>query len=530
MAQRPRHRHFVILPVFLGLLGLSLLSAFFGTSALTASVTQNRDIVSLSGGMQLIAGEGSAVDTSGAVPTIREGSVLVRSAGIAQVHTALCDVLGLASTFHVVAGHDTVTVSAITTPVLVSVEGRRALVPTGMQLQVTGDLPGIALGYVAWRSKRVAAPLPEHFLRDQLLAFRDVPEAESALPPSVAKFPPDDPTLPSVQFPATQERAREEWRTEVLGVLRSRIDQDDASGARAMLEHPAFRPAFADAQSLSTLVTLAGRAPEGAAGLKPLLLAFLSDRHDLWLLAAVHPAFSAAAWSMGIPALSPEEGALLAFGLPEADRRSEGLSPVVVQWWEDFVTARIAGEQDPRSLVEPLLTAELPLIEEHQKSGAPERAQVLAHALLAFAEPVVTALPKILQKSLAAAEALTDQTFTVFPASNSSFSVSSVAAKESSSSSSAAALRPIAAEERVAAIEQALSEAGALFTIQAKITSLDDGQSVHVSGILFSSSQVDRAYEFDVDVGDNQVSHIVQDGKEMPYPMALEAFLEWVRK
>jgi len=84
--------------------------------------------------------------------------------------------------------------------------------------------------------------------------------------------------------------------------------------------------------------------------------------------------------------------------------------------------------------------------------------------------------------------------------------------------------------ERVSIVTAALEQAGALFSLQTKIEPKEDGQSVQVRDILFSSSKGDLLYMFDVDIRSLQVSSIVQNGKLLPYPMAMDAFLQWVRE
>ena len=527
MSLRSRHRHLVAFPIFVAVLSLSLLPTVRFSSSLTASVTDAQEVISLEGGAQVLPGEGSALDTSAGVPFLRNGQLLMHSEGIVQLRTAHGYVLGVAGAFHVVADETSATVSAITAPVLVSVAGRRALVTPGMQLRLQGPLTGPEAGFASWREVRVTDPLPEHFLRDQLLALKHFGPAHDVLPLAEA-VPADEPVMAALNLPAAQERAKEEWRLQVLGALRLHIEQGNEAEARAMLSRPAFRMALTDPRSLSPLVVLAARAPDGAAGLRPLLLGFLFDRHDLWLLAALHPVFHTGAWSAGVPALAAEESALLAFGLPEADRASQGFSPVVTRWWAESVTAFIADQQqDPLPLIEPLLTALLPVVERSMEEGYPERAQTLARSLQSFAEPVASRLSATLTLALTKAQRLTEVQANLFA--SSATSASSVSS-QGSSVPSQPVLTPINPEERVMIVTAALEQAGALFSLQTTIEPKEDGQAVTVRDILFASPKGDLSYMFDVDVPTLQVSSIVQEGKLLPYPMSLDAFLQWVRQ
>ncbi|MFA5273125.1 MAG: hypothetical protein WC353_03105 [Candidatus Peribacter sp.] len=523
-----RHRHLVALPLFLAVLGLSVIPSLPQTSSLIASTTGRDNVITLADGAQMLLGEGADIDTSGPAPVLQKGSALIRTEGIVQIRTPVCDILTIAGAFHVVAGESLVTVSAITAPVLLSTAGHRAIVSPGQQMRIASTLTGIEAGAASWQAARTSTALPGHFLREQLRALQNFPAASERLPASQSLIPPDEPVIPSAQLAAAQERAREAWRIEILGSLRWYVEQKDDNGARAILTRPAFRTALADGRSLSSLVTLASRTEDGAAGLRPLLVKFLTDRHDLWLLAALHPAFHTGAWVAGMPSLTPEEQVLLAFVLPLADRAPQGFSPVVVRWWQEEVSTFIAGQSDPLSLVEPLLTSLLPVVEQNIADNYPERAQRLAHALMTFSEPVSDQLPPELHKSLISLQQRVDPHVELFP--SSADSSSSIASVTSVSSASSSSLPPIDPQERVRTVEFALEQAGALFSLQTKLEPSEDSQSVHVRDILFSSSKGDLPYAFDVNARTMQVSSIVQNGKLLPYPMEMDAFLQWVRQ
>ena len=538
MTPHKRHRHFVAFPLFLALLGIIFVPFTGPSSSLRASVSSEQEVMSLPDGTQVLLGDESVLDTLSAAAFLRQGSALVRSENIAQIRTSSCDILALAGAFHLIAGETSTTVSAMTAPVLVSVSGRRAVVPVGMQMRIAGPLTGIEAGFAAWRSARSLAPLPEHFIRDQVFALQQFPSVVDVLPVAQSLFPSEE-SHSALELPAAQARAKEAWRLQVLGSLRWHIEQQDDAGVRALLDRSAYHAAFADARSLPALVTLAGRTADGAAGLRSLLLRFLADRHDVWLLAALHPSFHTGAWTAGVPALTQEELTLLAFGLPKVDRAPQGFSPVVVRWWEQTVHAFIAEQKEPSALVEPLLLDLLPVIEQDVQDGYPERAQTLARALTHFADPLDRLSP-VLRSSLAEAGRLTEGAVDLFasPLDSAPFdsaqgrrgdtAVSS--ASSASSASSVSSVAPMDPNERVSIVTSVLEQAGALFSLQTKIEPKEDGQSVTVRDILFSSSKGDLPYMFDVNARSLAVSSIVQNGKFLPYPMKMDAFLTWVRE
>ena len=530
MTSQKRHRHFVALPLFLAVLGFSLVPLSGTTSSLTAAVRSAHGMITLSDGTQILPSEDSVLEEGVAAPFLYRGSALIRSESIVQVRTSRCDVLAMAGAFHLITGEEETTVSALTAPVIVSVSGQRALIPVGMQMRIAGPFNGLSEGFAAWMGSRGTMRLPEHFFREQLAALRAFPVAHDALPARREDLPPRVPAS-ALALPMAQERSAEAWREDVLGALRFRIEAQDDDAARLMLKDEAFHPAFADARSLSALVVLAGRVTDGSAGLRPLLLPFLSDRHDLWLLAAMHPTLHTGAWTAGIPSLTDEENALLSFGLPVADRAPQGFSPIVTRWWGDAVLAFIARQRDPLSLIEPLLTHLLPVVQRDVEDGYPERAQTLARALQSFAEPVSGRLSAVLALALEKTERNTAASVDLFAPPASSSASSALHSSKSDGGSSSSSLPPLDPHERIAVVTAALEQGGALFSLQTKIEPKDDGESVAVRDILFSSvKEGDLPYAFNVNVRTMQVSSIVRDRKSLPYPMALEAFLRWVRE
>jgi hypothetical protein len=540
MTSQKRHRHFVALPLFLAVLGLSLVPLSGTTSSLTAAVRSAHGMITLSDGTQILPGEDSVLEEGVAAPFLHRGSALVRSESIVQVRTSHCDVLAMAGAFHLITGEEETTVSALTAPVIVSVSGQRALVPVGMQMRIVGPFNGLSAGFAAWMSSRGTMPLPEHFFREQLAALRAFPVAHDALPAGREDLPPRVP-VSALALPMAQERSAEAWREDVLGALRFRIEAQDDDAARLMLKDEAFRPAFADARSLSALVVLAGRVTDGTAGLRPLLLPFLADRHDLWLLAAMHPTLHTGAWTAGIPSLTDEEYALLSFGLPMTDRAPQGFSPIVTRWWGDAVLAFIARQRDSLSLIEPLLAHLLPVVHRDVEDGYPERAQTLARTLHAFADPVDRLSPA-LRSSLEEAVRLTEGSAHFLASSVAasgdmgdlhpavSSSAPALQSSKSDGGSSSSSLPPLDPHERIAVVTAALEQGGALFSLQTKIDPREDGESVAVRDILFSSPAGDIPFTFDVSVRTMQVSAIVRNGKLLPYPMPMAAFLEWAHQ
>lgn len=516
----PRHRHFVVFPLFFLIAVISVSPVFSGRSV-RASLDASGSVEDLGGGLQAQMTDG-AILRRAAVPAIEQGSGLFRAEGIAQVRVREGTVLALHGAFHIVTDGRDVTVSALTAPVFVLVSGTPVLVPPGMQYRVPSAAPPAAgEDIAAWVAARETMALPAHFLREQILALRDFPQPEWM---PQASFLPAEASALSGYFPAARERKTEERRLLILGALRSAVESADAEAMRAVLA-PAHSAALSDPLSLPTVVALAAR--DGVPSMvRAALLRHLSPRRDLWLLAALHPVLRDGAWTMATPSLSDEERLILAFGLPLCDRQAEGISPVVRGWWARDVERMIADSPRPLPLVSALLEEHLPIVEEYVRLQYPERARALARALAGFAGPVRRHLPADIDRGLNGVLSIVDSSFRP--------DLAQEVRRDTSAQTAAHPVPetpPVPAEERIARVRSALEQAGALFSLRTKLQLLGDGRSVRAEAVFFASASAgDRECTFDVDIGAGEVSSIMVSGKRMPNAMPLQAFLEWVRQ
>jgi hypothetical protein len=207
---------------------------------------------------------------------------------------------------------------------------------------------------------------------------------------------------------------------------------------------------------------------------------------------------------------------------------SGGISPVILRWWAEDVTAVIGSEEDPVPLVTELLTWQLPVVRRNLEEGYPESAQILVKALEAFAQPLAERIHPDLLQELRSVRALTEQEIEIFPMEQRKRENGEMTSNTLPSSSSSS-LTADDASHLVQVAEENLGAAGALFTVQTSVAAMTEN-TVRVNGILFPSSEADRIYDFNFNVQNQKISSIVQDGVAMPYGLSLDAFLAWARK
>jgi len=480
--------------------------------------------MTLSQGIQMIRGEGGQVRADDPPVLVHDAALFVHP-GIFEVRAGGFRFLGMAGAFHLVLNGDTVTASAITSPVLVERNGQKVLIPVGYQWSGAGDLPIVQEGVFAWASARSFDVLPQHFLRDQLLVLNDVSESDAGLPHPRSDVAYDEDSY-RLLLPKARAREHALLRDRIIGALRYRLEKEDRTGAQALLQDSRFTAFLDEEDGFPALVVLAARHCDEAPDVCTELLSRIAVEPDLWLLSAYHPGLRNAVWAQDVPALSQEERTLLAFTLPASDSLTESLSPVVLTEWTRQAVALVSGSDERSSLVTELLLAHFPVVKRYAESGYPERAAEIVQGLQAIAGPVKSVLSADVLRGLKDAEAQVEHTVELSALEEAS-SVSSASGKARSSSSPAQAMKGVEHVDRIATVM--LEDAEALFTTQTRIEPLNDFKA-HVEGILFGAPDGDHTYVFDLNVVTEEVSGIVRDGKALPYALTFPKFLEWVRK
>lgn len=530
------HRHFVAVPLFLLALVLPLLLPHGGASRTEAptgelyqwEAAQDQPF-SLPDGTKGVLFQGAALTTgSSAVLQLRDGSVLASSPAAIRMQAGDASLTGFHGALHVTYVNGTLSVAALTTPVLLRHGGFAFVLPQGMQRRWTLDaLPRVGDPSAVAAELAAALSVPADFYRDQLLLLG--PDDDAASSGGVSSRPSDAPLASLFQFPAAHERSLEAWAEQAADALRQSLLSGDDAIAGQTLADPTFLALLskaADGQRRVLALLAAGFARPGVA------LQLLPALHDpdVRLLSLLHPGLRAAAWFQPLDDLSADDRAVALLEFPSADVLPDAASPLTVRQWE--TAAQAAWNGPSRSQILSIFLSALDDFRARaERSGYPDRLRRYAGHVVTFSSSGSNALASAgdalapWQHLLSvSADISTDPlpppsavTADLVPAAASSSSVSSVASPTTEQAD--------AARESV---RQQLGEHGAAFSTQTVIQ-IQTATVVAVRSILFPAPDGDHSYDFTLDTATNQVRDIRKDGTALPLPLSLEAFYGWVK-
>ena len=475
-ARNARHRHFLGVPVFALLLGMTLwtggeqlysgvLLSDIPLGTIAASGADRA--FSLPRGISGMLREDGVLRDDGDELSLEEGTALLQSTGLVRLRSGNVVIEGFHGGFLASKTADKLSLYALTTPVLLRRDEHRIIVPVGL----SGE----------WQ--------------------------ESALP---------------VVFNLTAAaEERGELRLLDAGVARDQL--------RALADLPSMQPRVSAqtgraSETAALLLASAAQRPSAAAE----LLADTPDV-DLWLLASFHPDFLLAAWETPGPLAMPKEPRLLRWLLlPSSDVGKAHPGRSVERW-----TAQLRKHLDdttPSARLE-MLHALLTTMRGYRPfidgSEFPERLQRTAGALQQVIGPWTAELSPDDQKFFAAwntIDAIASYSEPA-PLPPDPLPASTVS---SSSGESLAPEEPFDHAAIEARVKQLLLGAGALFTTQTQL-SAESATRVRVSHLVFASSTGESQYRFLLDLAKNEAQGIERDGKPQPYPLSLEALGKWAK-
>lgn len=386
MPPRDRHRHFLVAPVFLALLALSLAGDRMNN---VRSYSPAPGIVRLPGGGGVRLRNAVRMDLHTAPALLTEGDLTVVSRGIARIRTDRFLLTGLAGAWQVHANVQRVTVSALESPVLVEGGGEKMLVPVGYRWESQRGLPPLTQGLEPWlaaRSIRRMSP-------EEMAAVREAnPPSEFRVPQSrgIADL------FRAVQFPAALSRNAEVAEDASLQNLAGSLERgDDEEALRIFLEISQTAP---KEKFFPFLWDLPNPSP-----LRSAFVSLLSEDSAQWMIAAVHPRLRGTLWALPTAELSREDRLLLLFLLPQANIDDAGLPRPALRMWENEAQTLLQEAKDPRELAEKLVRFFAPFAVSLEKLGYPERAQVLLTAISGAVDRSGTELSAGAQTKLTAA-------------------------------------------------------------------------------------------------------------------------------
>jgi hypothetical protein len=528
-----RHRHFVMIPLLA--LGIAVSGGIVVLSQGHASLTDRPWTETSDGGLhgRLISGPdlsgvlsmGGSLEYRGDLPELTDGTLLVSALSPVRIRAAGRIVTAVGGGFHLTVRGDSLTVAALTAPVLVAEASARHVIPAGMQWRSTGEpLARMGAGIPAWMAARALQPLPRRFQSDRVAALmplserarEHLPAARTSIPPS-----PDVRLLPLLEEAVVRER--HEWIESVLGALRSRIEAEDTVAVQTMLLDPALSRVFSSprAQQAAAYFLFAY---DASTALQQQLLPLIASDPDLWVLVAVHPKTAAVAWTLGEPEdVTSELVAVRILLFPASDIAGTAGNAVAWERWREELKAFVAHSSDPRRTVEDLLTALAPLVQDREERGYPARARLLAEALRAVARPHVDAL-SVDAHAAYNALALLDRV--------------NADALEEETPFSAPAQAPVPSPPEPRALDglalsavarSVLQQADAAFSVATRIIPVGEGL-VQIEGIIFAGSAQDRVMDFLLDLAKGEVREIHDGVRGYPHGMGWEAFVQWAKR
>lgn len=532
-----KHRHFVAGPMLALMIGVSILSGGFETSAqspeLSASVMRlsEGEVLSLGGGMQAISYSGEGFDLSADTPVFHGGSALIAGNGFVRLQIREWEVSGFHGAFHLSSNGDSFTVAALTTPALIRKGSHIMIVPSGMQWRSDAEnaLPLLPAGFALWTEGRTVSLLPERFFARQLqnLAFL-ANEDTSAFLPEVRTIEPWPlwTKFPSLRIGTAQEEATEEWNEEVLGYFRYLLEQGDAEKADAFMHNELYADLLSTSSVRTKLASIFPRLEkEGAARL--LLLGYLMEKEDFWLISSLHPSFREETWGLFGPDLSREAMALRLFMLPQSLRAPEPVSTFVLQRWayeaEHFVTGNATS-----TFVHTLVQHFLPFVSYFEEQGYPERSRKLARALSQIVENTEVSLPADIHASIKEALSFSRVSLEDPPPAPALEKVTEPVAEVVEvveEKPEVASYTPDVVERRTYSV---LRDIGALFLVDTAIDAVEPN-TARVTNIVIPTSTGDQKFNFHYNVATGQIERVIVGNKEYPYSLSIEAFRDWVR-
>ena len=536
-AERSRHRHFVALPLLVAAILATVAAGGEGVRAQGAEDRRSHDVdggeaVTLVSGARAVLFGGADVDRSAETPILRDGTVLLSGRGIVELRAGAYFLVGMDGAYHATLQDGTLTVAALTTPVL-AMDGRSvALVRAGMQWSANGSkLSILADGIRAWTADRKEAPLPEHFIRREIALLGD---------PGTGVLPGrDGRQAPSLLLVGSaRRRGVDDARERLLGELRDAVEAGSVTGVQSLLADSELAALLGTDRGLAVVAVLLSALPEGSALRLP-LLDILARQEDLLLVLSLHEKYRAEAWLAGTAELAREARAARIFAITGAPGGRGLHSALLAERLRGEIAALRAALDSPVPVFTELISTAADTVERAEGNGHPAFARLLAGAVAGASADVEGQLGGEAQAALAAlrsfgqVDARREMVFeddedgrgegdSVGAAVPEQIPIAGATDVHSAESFNPADVARMA--------EDVLTGAGGLFTVRTEIVGVAPHRA-EVRRMVFASPAGDREASFTIDFREDRVRDIdLGDGRSYPYESGIEGFLEWVRR
>ncbi|MDD5026496.1 MAG: hypothetical protein PHH13_03940 [Candidatus Peribacteraceae bacterium] len=516
------HRHFLILPVFLFLL---LISLFGASSSQNASIMRQTDpkierfpaVISWGVHAQAMVWSDTLVDRAGSVPRLLSGPLLVKTDGIVEMDVADLHLTGMNGGTYVTVRGGVVTVAALTTSMLATSGQRSVLIPAGLQWSGNGRIASYDAGVTQWAKSRALSAVPATFKRTQLMQLESFPTV--SLPTGSVDFSPGrffSFAFNGWRLPAAQQRVDRLYEEEVFRELTRCIQEGDRECVMEILHDADNEEDLSDQRGQGILASLLSQISGDSVMTNMLLTALMRDDR-FWLLATIHPQWRLHAWGVDHPTPSTEMRMLHLFVLPQSDVWVDALPIVILRRWEQEAADLLTLDADPRSLLNHLVSVLVPIVHTETILGYPERARILATSLTNIVVEYKELLSSTASVAVQSLSQPGDEPFDVITHD-----------LEAAASSSERSMQSFDPERVVGLAEELLRESGAAFTVQTSFEALDASR-VRVTKIVFSGVHGDLSYDFLLDTVQRTVSGVVVGGRPLPNELSLQEFVRWAR-
>ncbi len=384
------HRHFVAAPLLALFLLMPLILSgsrnlradTLGNSPLSAG-SANEERFSFPDGMYGIVAQDGRLAHEDLSTRLYQGDALVAAQGLSTLDAAGLRLQGFHGAFYVSVSPTSVSVAALTTPVLLAKAQYRLIIPAGFQGRFDPSALPSDLDPLQSAGDMTALPgIPDDFMSAQLQALSRLTPPETGI--DFAESLPVVPTL--LQFPAAQARETAARLSSFLTAVDEAIKADDQEQVTKLLEDPL-------AQTIPSSLAAQRRLPVLLAdslahpGVTLTVLSWTQDP-DLWLLASSHPELQAAAWAATLPATVPDAyRTLRILAFPVCDLAAEPAPQFARGKWAQSARDLIASQKDPKPLVAALLSVMDTYRESAQRRQFPQRLQDYSDALAQMADP-----------------------------------------------------------------------------------------------------------------------------------------------
>lgn len=516
---RLRHRLYVVLPLFLAIAWIGINGNSQASLLRSMSVTQSGSLTMIDGDRAVL--EGGDISMSGSVIQL-DGSSLIAGKSLISVQADGYTMEGWNGVFEADASaQHKLTVAALTTPVLISRDADRWIVPVGMQLTIADQTGTVPQSVMDWMRTRRPIALPAHYLRERLpeadrlmtlVAIHPLSADESILPPLVGQ---------NFRLAAAEEEAKKRDASQRVSTLSIALDHGDVAAFDALIAEPHAGNALthADRTDLLAILTLALPLKRDVQ-----ILPSLSRDADLLALLRFHPLLRDRIALTSDASVDAHLLILSQLLLPVSDRDEAAVSPLAVQSWQNgwhMLEASGALTTDILNAALPSVSADIIALD---TAGYPERARGYASALITGIGPLPADLSLEAQNALEHLRSIYDIAVSVTSAETVIPSV--VDPVQTVSVPIAAPAEPVVIPEND--VRSMLIAQGCMFTAQSALRHKDSGAYL-VDSVVIGTPAGDTVISFTFDPVQNLVSGIEKNGQILPYSLSLEKYLEWVR-